>query len=131
MTAKRVLNIGQCGTDHHRISNCLQKQFGAEVTRAATEDEAVELLRAGSYDLVLVNRILDADGSSGLEVIGRICTSTNPPPVMLVSDFYASQQQAEAAGAVPGFGKGNLYDSETIQRLGKYLATNHSSDKNE
>ena len=129
MTAKRVLSLGQCATDHYAISRALERHFAVEVIAAAYESEAMELLRNGGFELVLINRILDADGSSGLEVIPRLCELPNAPPVMLVSNFYASQHQAEAMGAVPGFGKGSLDDMETIERLRQYLAGDASGEE--
>lgn len=129
MQTRRVLSIGQCAADHYSIATVLQERFAVEVTPAATEAEAVDLLRTGDYALVLVNRIFDADGTSGLEVIPRLRELKRAPPVMLVSNFYASQQQAEALGAVPGFGKGNLHDPETHAQLAKYLATGASADE--
>jgi CheY-like chemotaxis protein len=129
MAPKRVLSIGQCATDHYAISSALEGHFPVEVIAATGEAEAMELLRDGSFELVLINRILDADGSSGLEVIQRLRELANAPPVMLVSNFHASQRQAEATGAVPGFGKGNLHEAATIELLGKYLSSDTSGEE--
>ena len=37
--------------------------------------------------------------------------------MLLVSNFEDAQAQAEAAGAMPGFGKSDLYHDDTTQRL--------------
>jgi len=122
MPKKRVLSIGQCAADDFRITQMLREHFDAEVIMAATEDEALASLRQGSYDLILVNRILDANGTSGLSLISQIQTSLDhPPPIMLVTNYSEFQQEAEQLGAVPGFGKGSLYAQETVERLAKYL----------
>ncbi len=66
-----VLDVGQCDFDHDNISRMLSEEFGADVKRAATSEDASRAVRAGHYDLVLVNRVLDADGASGLDLIQR------------------------------------------------------------
>src|SRR5947208_2898845 len=107
MVAKRVLSVGQCMADHGSISRTLHRSFGAEVVAAHTADEALERLRHDTFALVLVNRVLDADGSSGLDLISRVKADEGlrPVPVMLVSNYQDAQGQAVAAGAEPGFGK--------------------------
>src|SRR5688572_5220575 len=104
MTTRRVLSVGQCDLDHGNISRELRGRYGCEVVRAHTADDALAQLKGGSFDLVLVNRIFDADGGSGLELVRQV----RGAPVMLVSNFDDAQAQAVAAGAVPGFGKAAL-----------------------
>jgi CheY-like chemotaxis protein len=119
---KCVLSVGQCAFDHGNISAALTKQFDAQVVPAATQAEALEALSKSPCDLVLVNRIFDADGSSGIEFIRALRAQTHGTvPVMLVSNFEEYQQQAVAAGAERGFGKAALTQPETLQRLGPYL----------
>src|SRR4051794_6307159 len=101
----RVLSVGQCHFDHGNISRVLSSQFSAEVVPAATADEALSALRQGGFALVLVNRVFDSDGGSGLELIREIAGSPGSAPVMLVSNFEDAQARAVAAGAVRGFGK--------------------------
>ena len=72
MTRKRVLSIGQCGPDHYSISWTLRQHFGAEVVPASNSAEALGLLTKGPFDLILVNRILDADHTSGLQLIKQL-----------------------------------------------------------
>ncbi len=57
-----VLDVGQCDFDHANISRMLSERFGAEVQQVATCEEALRAVQNGLFDLVLVNRILDADG---------------------------------------------------------------------
>jgi CheY-like chemotaxis protein len=121
MSAKRVLSIGQCAADHYRISHTLRDQFGVETVPAATEQEALKLLREQKFSLVLINRILDGIGSSGLEFIPRVRGLENAPPVMLVSNYAEYQQQAEAMGAVQGFGKAELDEETTLELLERYF----------
>jgi two-component system chemotaxis response regulator CheY len=117
----RVLNVGQCGFDHSSIARYLTDRFGASVERPDSLDEVHQALRSSSFDLVLVNRVLDLDGSSGLELIETLKNdpeeSLKDTPVMLVSDYDEAQRMAVALGAEPGFGKSEMRSSTTFERL--------------
>lgn len=119
----KVLDVGQCGFDHGNISRLLRDRFGAEVDQAHTLDEAVGAAATGTYDLVLVNRIFDANGAEGLELVRRLKDDdrTAQTPVMLVSNFDEAQRAAMELGAERGFGKDSLNDVETTERLAEYL----------
>ena len=120
---KHVLDVGQCGADHGAIRHLIAGQFDADVTAADDPQDALAQLRAGSFDLVLVNRKLDADGSDGLELIRRI--KADAPlasvPVMLVTNYAEYQEQAIAAGAETGFGKAQLDAPHTRALLAEFL----------
>ncbi|MGD9722040.1 MAG: response regulator [Pirellulales bacterium] len=120
---KRVLDIGQCGMDHAAIRRLIEDGFDAEVAQAQDAADAVRQLRETPFDLVLVNRVLDADGSDGLSIIEQIKSDAKLAaiPVMLVTNFPEYQERAVAAGAEPGFGKAGLYSGETADRLAAYL----------
>jgi two-component system chemotaxis response regulator CheY len=100
----RVLNVGQCVPDHYAIESVLEEHFDAVVEEADTVDEAFTAVQRGGYDLVLVNRVLDADGDSGLSLIRRLQTddATRAVPVMLVSNYADAQAEAAALGARAG-----------------------------
>ena len=119
----RVLDVGQCDFDHDNISRMLSEEFGADVKRAATAEEAFRAVRAGLYDLVLVNRVLDADGASGSGLIQRLLSNeiTRATPTMLVSNFAEAQDAAVALGAIRGFGKNTMTSSETRDLLAPLL----------
>jgi CheY-like chemotaxis protein len=123
MDRKRVLSLGQCWADHAAINGMIEQHFQAELVPAEVAKEAIAQLQAGRFDLVLVNRIVDADGASGLEIIKQLKQDSKlgQIPVMLVTNYQQYQQEAMAAGAVPGFGKAQLAQPETIERLRKYL----------
>jgi CheY-like chemotaxis protein len=125
MSRKRVLSVGQCGADHRTILRTIQP-YPVEVVAADTTDEALAKLRAGPFALVLVNRVYDADGSSGLELIRRIKRDEvlRAVPVMLVSNHEDAQQEAVQAGAEPGFGKSALYGPLVTERLRPFLSEN-------
>jgi CheY-like chemotaxis protein len=126
MTPKKVLSLGQCGADDYTLRHFLNAQFGAEVVAANTIPEALAQLRAAPFALVLVNRLLDANGASGLAFISQLKEepSLAEVPVMLVSNYPDAQQQAVARGALPGFGKSALGDAGTLARLKTVLADN-------
>jgi CheY-like chemotaxis protein len=124
MTAKRVLNVGQCAADNWNISRTLEREFGVEVVPVSTATEALTMLRQESFALLLVNRILDWDGSSGLDLIRKVKVDDKlaAVPIMLVSNYADAQQQAEKAGAAPGFGKAGLGAPEMLERLRPFLS---------
>ncbi len=123
MAAKRVLSAGQCLADNWSISRFIRKHFDAEVLTADSASEALAQLRAGGFDLVLVNRVFDADGSSGLEMIKEMQADPKLQviPVMLVSNYEDPQRQAVELGAVPGFGKAAVGQPQTVARLKAFL----------
>ena len=70
--------------------------------------------------MLLINRVLDgrfSAGGSGIDMIESIAKQDDASPVMLISNYEESQQQAEAAGALPGFGKSQVGDPATKQRV--------------
>ncbi|WP_246196306.1 response regulator [Aquisphaera giovannonii] len=125
MATPRILSVGQCGFDGSTIADHLSKHLGARVEAAEGLDEARRRLAAGTFRLVLVNRILDADGSSGIDLIRALKQDPDAAvaalPVMLVSNLPDAQSEAREAGAVPGFGKSELKRPETLERIREVL----------
>jgi two-component system chemotaxis response regulator CheY len=126
MSPRRILSLGQCAADEWTLARLLGGELSAEVVSASTFADAESRLRQGDIVLVLVNRILDRDGASGLDFIARIKAdpALRHVPVMLVSNHADAQQQAVALGAVAGFGKAALGDPITVARLRDALASN-------
>jgi CheY-like chemotaxis protein len=123
MATKKVLSVGQCAADHTSLRWLLQGEFNAIVVPARTADDALAELRRNAYDLVLVNRVLDYDGTEGLDLIRALTAdeALRRVPVMLVSNHADAQHEAQAAGARPGFGKAALNRPETAVRLREIL----------
>ena len=119
MSNHRVLSVGQCRYDHGRIARHFRAALHAEVRGASTFDEALAALRSDTYDLVLVNRVQDLDGKPGLELIRALKADPKlaSVPVMLVSNYPDAQADAQALGALPGFGKSELDSPSTSERL--------------
>ncbi len=118
MFGHRVLSVGQCMADHGGISRIL-KQVSAEAVPADTAEEAMRRMRQEAFALVLVNRVFDATGEGGLDFIRAVKADPqlHQARVMLVSNFPEAQEEAVAAGAIPGFGKDHLRDPETLDLL--------------
>ena len=107
---RRVLSVGNCGPDNRAITLMLEEYFSAKVIPVNDLPQTLEQLR-DAVDLILVNRVLDRDGSDGLEVIRQIKSASNQPdtPVMMITNFPEHQQRALDAGALEGFGKQALH----------------------
>lgn len=124
MSTKTVLSIGQCRPDSAAIAHYLKSNFAVNILTADLADQAMKLLKENAVHLVLINRVLDADGSDGMAILNAI--RQNPDyasiPVMLVSNYADWQQKAIAAGAIQGFGKAELNRPETRTRLAAVLS---------
>lgn len=123
MSGKRVLSVGQCMADHGSISRMLKAKFAAEVVPVDSIQETLDRLRLESFDLVLVNRVFDATGEGGHDLIRQLKGDhqLKDVRVMLVSNFSEAQEEAVAFGAIPGFGKSSLNAAETHESLRPYL----------
>jgi DNA-binding response OmpR family regulator len=113
----RILDVGQCGVDGPRMSRLFESKLKAIVDEADNLDETREKLADNDYNIVLVNRVLARDGTSGLDVIEAIVANGCDCPVMLVSDRDDAQEQALVKGAIRGFGKSQLSDDATLELI--------------
>lgn len=120
---RSVLDVGNCTPDHGALTRLLESNFEVQVLRTHGVGDTLDLLRSQAVDLVLVNRIMDRDGSSGLELIHKIKADAAlaAVPVMMMTNFPDAQQAAIQAGAEPGFGKAALRDAATLNILRKFL----------
>lgn len=119
----RVLDVGNCDLDHPAIRGMLASQFDVAVDRARVIDEAKAALRERAYDLVLVNRRIDADNADGLDLVRHIRSEPGlaRTPIMLISNHGWAQQAAIACGAEEGFGKDALNARSTLECLSRFL----------
>ncbi len=72
----------------------LLRRSGYRVTTAASAEEAIDLMRKRSFDLVLTDKNLP--GASGLEVL-RVARSLDPPPAVVMITAYSSYDSAVTA----------------------------------
>jgi CheY-like chemotaxis protein len=120
---KRILDIGQCGPDHATIRSYLTRHFDCDVVQVDDASGAFAQLKAGQFDLVLVNRKLDIDYSDGIEIIRSLKSDSAiaSVPVMLITNYPEHQDAAVEAGAIRGFGKLEFNKPETRDRLAALL----------
>lgn len=119
-TLQRVVLVGHCGPDSGMLRRAVEKALPhCEVTHADRARELEEQSNASS--LLLVNRVLPAGlgESAGIELIRTLQQrdASRRPTAMLVSNYEDAQREAEAAGALPGFGKAELGRAETREKL--------------
>ncbi|HMO13273.1 MAG TPA: hypothetical protein PKD64_05555 [Pirellulaceae bacterium] len=105
-----IISVGQCSADNANITRALSRFVDCRVEYVESFAELVHACRTCVPQLVLVNRILDSDGSNGIEIIDRMKSdqSLRTIPVMLVSNLVDAQDAAVNAGALRGFGKSEL-----------------------
>jgi len=120
---KKILSVGNCSYDQGALERLISAHFDAELTAAPVADDALNELRSGRFDLVLVSRKFFDDAGDGIELIKRIasdpeCAGTR---LMLLSNLADAQQQAIQAGAEPGFGKAEYDRPETVEKLRRQL----------
>ena len=116
-----VLSVGQCSADDARIARVLATEADAHLDRAHSIENALQMIPQHSYDLILVNRVIDRDGMPGIGLIGAAKKAGVTTPIILVSDYQEAQAAAVAEGALPGFGKSSLETAEVGQLLRQAL----------
>jgi len=121
---RKVLSVGQCEPDSATLKRYLDQHFSVTIDRAKLPAEAIEKLKTGNHDLVLINRKLDEDYSDGVEILKAI--KKDPKlvgiPVMIVSNHDDAQKEAVSLGAEYGFGKLEYQKPETLERLKPFLS---------
>lgn len=120
---RTVLSVGQCVPDELSLERFLKANFDVQITTVDTAAEALDRVRQQKYDLVLINRKLDADYSDGTEILRTIKADAalSATPVMIVSNYPEYQDAAVQIGAEYGFGKAELGRSDVIARLEPFL----------
>ena len=123
LMTKRVLSVGQCVPDTNSLVRFLTSNFNVEIDQSDVEVDTFEKMKKQSYDLVMINRKLDADYSDGIELIQKIKESSEVKSsrLMLVSNYPEYQQEAVQAGAEYGIGKNGYQNPETVEKLKPYL----------
>jgi two-component system chemotaxis response regulator CheY len=108
---KKILLVGHCGPDSSFLRLTIKKAAKeAEILSADDGAGLTKILETTDVDLVLFNRELGYgfEPDMGVEMI-RVLRQTQPNlKMILVSNYPEAQQAAEAAGALPGFGKKEL-----------------------
>ncbi len=125
---KTVLDVGQCRPDHTALAR-LVTSIGAQIEKVDLPATALQKMREKRYDLVFVNRKIDADYTDGLELVKAMQADPELKkiPIMLISNYAEAQEEAVRHGAVRGFGKSELNDPATRERLRIVLGLHQAS----
>jgi hypothetical protein len=122
--AKKVLLVGHCGPDSNYLRMAIRKaEPSVEIVMADDPQELSSALEKG-VDLVLLNRELGYGFVQplGVDVIKTLKQAMPQQRMMLVSNYPEAQQAAEAAGAIPGFGKREIGTPRVTKLLQDALA---------
>ena len=118
-TTPIVLLVGHCGPDAAMLRSAASRAIKGARVEMVNEDQDLGHRLAGA-SLLLVNRVLDGSfgTESGIELIRILAAADGPtPPMMLISNFAEAQEEAEAAGARPGFGKSQVMQPIAADRM--------------
>jgi two-component system chemotaxis response regulator CheY len=123
----RIILVGHCGPDASYLVLAARKAVAdAQVVRANSRTELETLLAEsnGTPSLLLVNRVLDGEfgDADGIELIARLRGRTGAR-AMLISNYADAQALAEAAGAMPGFGKRDIGSPRVLELIRAALST--------
>jgi CheY-like chemotaxis protein len=118
--SKKILLVGHCGADGSYLRMAIKRAIGESETLIAEDSQELsEALATKQIDLILFNRQLDYgfDSDQGVDVIRALRLSHPNAKMMLVSNYPEAQQEALAAGALPGFGKRELGSPRVTELL--------------
>lgn len=115
---RTIVLVGHCTPDLYMLNAALSRYVPGS-TIAIVNDSEVLQDYLNDNSVLLVNRVLDGHfpTGSGVELIREICELEIKPLTILVSNLPEAQEQAVEAGAVQGFGKNALYDTQTAEIL--------------
>ncbi len=117
--AKKVLLVGHCGPDSSYLRMAVRKADPAVEIGMADDPRELSVALEKGVDLVLLNRELGYgwEKPTGVDVIKQLKQTLPTMKMMLVSNYPDAQQAAEAAGAMPGFGKRDIGTPRVTQLL--------------
>lgn len=121
---KKIALVGHCGPDNSFLRMIIRRADPA--VEVVMVDDQTQLRRAldQGVDLLLLNRELTYGFEEGLgvELIKRLRRKHPGTKMMLVSNYAEAQQEAVAAGALPGFGKRELSSPHVAGLIREALA---------
>ncbi|MFG0256872.1 MAG: hypothetical protein ACF8GE_03115 [Phycisphaerales bacterium JB043] len=110
-----IVMVGHCVPDQFLLKRAVKKAVpGAEISKVNSSSALDEALSSAS--LLLINRVLDGrfGDDDSQSMIERLSSRV---ACVLISNYEDAQQEAERAGAHPGFGKSKLGAEETHERI--------------
>jgi len=116
---KKVLLVGHCGPDSNYLRMTVRSALGEIALSSAEDNKSLDRALEQGVDLVLFNRELDYGfkPATGVEMIGALKPKHPELKMMLVSNYPEVQSAAEAAGALPGFGKREIGSARVKELL--------------
>jgi len=117
-----IAMVGHCVADEMMLKQFVKKHApDAKYERVMDEDALEKVLN--QHALLLVNRKLDGDfqNESGFGVIER--ANDSRAKAMLISNLPDAQQASIESGGLPGFGKSQLGEPSSLERLKEAVKT--------
>ena len=114
--------VGHCVPDQFMLRSAVQRLVPDAAVEIVNDHSSLEP-HLHPEAVLLVNRVLDGrfHASDGIDLIDAL--NGNGPRTLLISNLADAQTRAEAAGAMPGFGKSDLYEDATAEKLRAAVVT--------
>ena len=114
----RILLVGHCTPDAYAIRSAVTSLIPGAAVAFVRDQASLDEALPNSH-LLLVNRKLDGmfEAKDGVALIQSLSSRTPAPRTMLISNLDDAQAAARSAGALPGFGKRDLYSDDTKAKL--------------
>jgi hypothetical protein len=130
MDDARVVLIGHCGPDAYALRAAVRSQFPRGHVEMVNDAAGLEAALPVA-DVLLINRVLDGDFgiASGIDLIRRLAErpAGERPALLLVSNFPEAHEEAAQAGAMPGFGKRQMYSPAMRESLHAAVAAHRGA----
>ena len=125
--------VGHCGADASYLRIAVTGSSPeARVVALHDQHELSTAVESDELDLIMLNRRLDYgfEVSDGVELVRQIKSRRPQQRVMVISNFPEVQAAAEAAGALPGFGKREIGSAKVQERITAALARDEPAFSN-
>jgi two-component system chemotaxis response regulator CheY len=111
--------VGHCGADTSYLRMTVKSALGESVFVSVEDNESLQKALADGPDLVLLNRELGFgfEPDMGVGMIRQLHAAYPNVRFMLISNHRDAQLDAQAAGALPGFGKREIGTPRVAQLL--------------
>ena len=118
MSDRTIALVGHCGPDVFMLKTAMQRIAPTSPITVVNDTQSLDA-HVEDGAILLVNRVLDGAfaNDDGIELIRRVTAGDDAARAILISNLPNAQDEAVSAGASPGFGKSQLYDAETAERL--------------
>ena len=116
ISQKSVIIAGNCGPDLNALERLVRGLGISKIVVADSIKEVHKIVKRQVVSLLLINRIFDVTGESGLNLIAGLPDDIRGR-CMLISNFTDAQKSAIDFGALHGFGKNKLERQETRELI--------------